>query len=233
MDRFRTPFFVIALIALVLALGVELGWGSFLRQQVPVGGSTLDGGTPGLGIRYLAILDLLLLYGVAIIGLGLVLPRSLIGRLQGIAGLILSFLGCLGTLALLFSALTLLVIMLSLFVAVPFGTIAYLAAWGHFPVGDAKAVLATIMALKLAFCVFLVLAEQRFLKHKGLIVLTAVSLGATWLVAFLIAFPPFPLASIADVIAALVIAIVGLIWLVLGLIGALFAVISAIRSVPE
>jgi hypothetical protein len=61
-------------------------------------------------------------------------------------------------------------------------------------------------------------------------ILSGLSLGATWVVAFLIGFPPSVLAAIADVIGALVIAIVGIVWLVLLLIGSLFATFAALRS---
>jgi len=79
--------------------------------------------------------------------------------------------------------------------------------------------------------VLLLLAQQRFLANKGLVILTALSLGATWLVSFLIAFPPSFLSSIADVIGALVIAVVGIIWLLLLAIGSLLNLISVLRSV--
>ena len=57
------------------------------------------------------------------------------------------------------------------------------------------------------------------------------SLGATWLVAFVIGWPPFFLVSIADVIAALVIAVVGIIWLLMLFIGSILGLVSLARSV--
>jgi hypothetical protein len=228
MDNFRAPFFWLAMFALVLAMLVELASTSLL----PSGSvqSAVNAGTPGWGIRYLAIIDFLLLYGAGVIGLGLILPRGVVGRVQGIVALVLSFFGCLGTIMLAFLALTMLILMVTLLLAVPFGTIAYVAAWGNFPTGTAETTLALLLFLKLAFAVLLVLAEQRFLKNKGLVILTALSLGATWLVAFLIGFPPGLLAAITDVLGALVIAIVGIIWLFLLLIGSLLATFAAIKS---
>lgn len=191
----------------------------------------LDASTPGLGIRYLAIIDFLLAYGLTTQGLSLLLPRALVGRLQGIVALVLSFFGCLGTILMAVTAFVLLILMVALLVAIPFGTIAYMAAWGTFPVDTAEETLALIMFLKIAFCVLLLLAEQRFLQNKGLVILAALSLGLTWLVAFLIDFPPFFLVSIADAIGALVIAIVGIVWLILLLIGSLLSLIAVLRSV--
>jgi hypothetical protein len=88
------------------------------------------------------------------------------------------------------------ILMVSLPVAVHFGTAAYMLARGHFPAGDAEATLALIMFLKIVFCVLLLLAERRFRQNKGLVILFAATLGATWVVAFLIAFlRSFSLAS--------------------------------------
>ncbi|WP_395672921.1 hypothetical protein [Inquilinus sp.] len=228
LDRLRIPFFIAAAILLFLAILVELASMAVLGTDTTSG---LDLPTPGFGIRYLAILDLLLAYAVATMALGLLLPRGIQGRVQGIVGLVLSLLGLLAAIILIFIALGMLILMITLLVAVPFGTIAYLAAWGHFPEDTARITLSLVMLLKLAFCVCLVLAHQRFLQNKGLVILAAVSLGATWVVAFLQSFPPGFLVSIADVIGALVIAIVGAIWLILLLIGSIIAVVASLRSV--
>jgi hypothetical protein len=227
MDAMRTPFFWLAAFALILAILVELASTAMLPGAANAG---LDAGTPGWGIRYLAILDLLLLYTVVTMALGLLVPRAVVGRLQGPIALVLSLFGCLGALVVAFLALGMLILMVSLLVAVPFGTIAYMVAWGHFPAGEAEGTLALIMFLKIVFCILLLLAEQRFLENKGLVILSAATLGATWLVAFLIDFPPFFLVSIADVVGALVISIVGIVWLVLLLIGSLLSVIAVLRS---
>lgn len=227
MDRLRAPFFWLAGLCLLLAVLVEFA-------SVAVMGSaaqSLDLGTPGWGIRYLPLLDLLLLYVVLLMGLGLIAPRAVIGRAQGIVTLILAFFGLLAAVAMIFVALGVLILMVSLLLAVPFGTIAYMVLWGTFPVGEAAATLSLIMVLKLIFCVLLLLAHQRFLQNKGLIILTGVSLGATWVIGFLQTFPPSPLAAITDIIGALVIAVVGAIWLLVLLIGSLFAIIAALRSV--
>jgi hypothetical protein len=228
MDSFRAPFFWLAIFALFLAIVVELASPSLL----PAGSvqSAVTVATPGWGIQYLAILDILLIYGALVIGLGLLLPRGLVGRIQGIVTLVGSFFGCLGVIVMAFFALALLVLMVTLLVAVPFGTIAYIAAWGTFPTGSAEATLGLLMFLKIAFVVLLILAEQRFLKNKGLMILSGLAIGATWVIAFLIGFPPSLLAAITDVLGALVIAIVGIIWLLLLFIGSLLATFAALKS---
>lgn len=228
MDEMRTPFFWLGALALLLATLIELASIALIPAAA---GAGFNGGTPGWGIRYLAILDLMLLYTTVTMALGLLVPRAVVGRIQGVVALVLSFVGCLGTIGLAFLALGMLILMVSLLVAAPFGTIAYMVAWGHFPSDQAEATLALVMVLKLAFCVLLLVAAQGFLKNIWFLILTGLSLAATWLVAFLIGFPPFFLVSIADVIAALVIAVVGIIWLLMLFIGSILSLVPLIRSV--
>ena len=228
MDRLRAPFFWLAGFVLLVVVLIECASGLIVR---PLEHAGIDASTPGLGIRYLPLIDGLLLYVVLLMGLGLLLSRSVIGRLQGIVTLVLSFFGLLGAVVMIFVALGLLILMITLLVAVPFGTIAYFAGWGAFPTGAATATLGLILFLKIVFCILLILAHQGFLLNKGIVILSAVSLGATLLMAFLVDFPPGFLVSIADAIGALIIAIVGAIWLLVLLIGSVLATISAIRTV--
>lgn len=226
MDRLRLPFFVAALCLIVLVILCEAAATDLLLRLTQ---DRLDPETPGLAIRYLAILDGLLAYTSIVMALGLT-NRAVVGRVQGLATAVLSFLALLATIALIFLAFILTTVMVTLLVAVPFGTLAYLAAWGHFATGAAAATLSLIMLLKVAFCICLVLAHQGFLKNKGLIVLAAASLGATWLVGFLHAFPPGFLVSIADALGALVIAVVGAVWLLVLLIGSILAIVTAVQT---
>ena len=228
MDRLRAPFFWLAGFMLLIALLIECA-SSFILNAVHKAG--LEASTPGLAISYLPILDGLLLYTVLLMGLGILMPRSVIGRIQGIVTLVLAFFGLLGAIAMALVALGLLILMITLLVAVPFGTIAYFVAWADFPTGAATATLGLILLLKAAFCILLILAHQRFLQNKGIVILSAVSLGATLLAAFLIDFPPRFLASITDAIGALIIAVVGAIWLLILLVGSILATISSIRTV--
>lgn len=227
MDRLRTPLFLLACWLLLLAVLIEVGAGTLLGRA---GGGGLARQTPGIAIGYLAILDLMLAHAIGLMAVELLAPRSVVGRVQGPLTLVLSLLGVIAAFFLALGALFFLVLLVTLLVAVPFGTIAYLAGWGHFATGAAAATLSIVMLLKLGFAVLLPLAHQRFLQNKGLIVLTGASLGLTWVVAFLHAFPPGFLVSIADAIGALVIGVIGVVWLVLLLIGSLFATLRTLRS---
>jgi hypothetical protein len=224
----RLPFFIAACVCLLLALFVEIAAaGAF--TEIFVGGTA----TPGYAINSLALIDGILIYSLIWMLLSVVAPRSVTGRAQGCVTLFVSFFGCIGTIAAIIAAFTLLMLMLSLLVAIPFGTLVYLGIWGHFARGAAAATLAIAMLLKIVFLVLLVIAHQRFLQNKGLLVLVGLSLGLTWLIAFVHALLPIILVSIGDQLMALVICIVAAIWLLLLLIGAIFATIKAILSLRK
>lgn len=224
----RLPFFIAACVCLLLALLIEIAGGQAFTSIF-----FSDKETPGHAINALALIDGVLLYSLVWMLLSIVVPRGITGRVQGCITLFFSFFGCLGTIVLIYIAFALLMLMLSLLVAVPFGTLVYLAAWGHFARGAAAATLALVMLLKIAFLILLVLAHQRFLQNKGLLVLIGVSLGLTWLIGFVHAFLPIILVSIGDQLMALVICIVAAIWLALLLIGAVIATIKAIMSLRK
>lgn len=188
---------------------------------------------PGLAIPYMAMVDGLLLFTVILMGLPLVIPERVHGRVQGIASLIVSFLLILGAILLVILAFTLLILMISLLTAVPFGTIAYFAIFAFFERGTATAILSVIMLLKLAFAVCMILAHQRMLQNKGFVLMVATSLIANLIIAFLHGIVPLFLVSITDAIAAIIMAILAIIWAILMLIGAIVAVIRIIRIQPS
>lgn len=224
----RLPFFIGACVSLVLALLVELAAARVFTEFF-VGGTE----TPGYAINALAMIDVIVLYSLVWMLLSIIAPRGITGRAQGIVTLFFSCSGCTGALLAINAAFIMLMLMLSLLVAVPFGTIIYLAVWGDFARGAAAATLAIAMFLKILFLILLVIAHQRFMQNKGLLVLIGLSLGLTWLVGFVHALLPIILVSIGDQLMTLVIAIVALIWFLLLLIGAVIATIKAILSLRK
>jgi hypothetical protein len=122
-----------------------------------------------------------------------------------------------------------LIVMVTLFLAVPFGTIAYLALWGFFPRGDASILLSLIMFLKIAFVVFILLAQQRYLTMKGFMALVLTSFVCSLIVAFLQNLVPIIIVAIFDDIAALIVAIIAIIWAIVLLIGSIPSIIATIR----
>jgi hypothetical protein len=241
----RKPFLVVAIILMVLVVLVELGSGLVLGGA-PAGQALQDQADsiegvddpgdvsdvdepPGRGILYLVLVDGILLYTVGLMGLSLVIPEKVQARAQGCATFILSIILIIVGIILAIIAFVELLVMVTLFLAAPFGTIAYLALWGFFPRGDASVLLSLLMFLKIAFCVFLVLAQQRFLMMNGLMLLVLTSLVCNVIVAFLQNLPPIILVSIFDNIAAIIVAIIAIIWAIVLLIGAIPSIVSSIR----
>jgi hypothetical protein len=252
MQDLRTPFFVVAVILFALALMLEEG-----SLALPPGTADLQSaigsvcghgsdcgdtnrlmdqmsqeqgkGSPGLGIPYLGLIDVMVLFVLILIALNLVLSQELVARLQGCAGCLLSLMVIVGGIALIFTALGLVILMVSLLLAVPFGTLAYLAAWGFFNTGAATVVLTSSLILKVVCAICLVIAQQRFLVNKSLVLLLLLSIVADIVVSFLQNFPPGFLASITDAIAAIVVGILGVIVAVVLGIGSLASLGRALK----
>ncbi|MCW2604785.1 MAG: hypothetical protein JWN61_2920 [Pseudonocardiales bacterium] len=254
-EKLRKGGFIRAIIALLLAFCVEIGAtffldsGSatervqslagnpdFLKLQAQTGAdpseiasvSAHNPQPPGLAISYLALIDGLLLLMLAIMVLNILISQQTVGRLQGIVTLILMIFLIIACIVLAIFALIKLVLMVTLFISAPFGTLAYLVLFGNFDTGGATFALAAIMALKLTFCLQLVLGQQRFLALKGFVALIATSLLCTLLVGFLHGIVPSVLTSITDALAALIIAIIALIWAIVLLVGAAIGTVKAI-----
>ncbi len=258
MNQLRTPFFILALVLMAIAIVVETG--TALPGVLPNNAAAIDSfqlagdpglntavdqlnaqqpgaleqlrqqkRPPGLGIPDMALLDGILLFTVILVGVGLLLPAGVQARVQGIATLIFSLL--LLTLALLqiFVAIGLLLLMISLLLSVPFGTIAYLIIYGSFNRGGADAVLSLLMLCKLGFCVSLFFAQQRFLQSKGLVLLIGTSLLCNVIVSFLLGLVPGFLVSITDAIAAIVVGIIAVIWAIFLLVGAIVSIVKVLR----
>jgi len=222
MGALRKPFFFFAVVMIWLVVGIEIG------SNWALNASGADS-PPGWGIATMAFVDGVLAFRLTMMLLSLVVPARVLGRLQGIVTLILSFFGAIAAFILIFVILTQLMIMISLFLGVIFGTIAYLAIWGDFARGEAAVILSLLMTLKVAAAIALVLAHQRFLQIKSLVVIVLSSMVLNIIVAFLHGFPPRVLVSITDAIAGIIVTVIGLIYLILSLIGSIPAVLKLLR----
>ena len=223
LDELRKPFFIIALVIMLCVVLVETAspW------MMNVSNESFD--LPGYGIQYLLFIDSFLFYVSLLIGLALIIPERIQGRVQGCVTLIFSFFGCLGIIVAIIFALVFLILLVTLLLAPIFGTIAYLAVYGDFDRSGANITLSLIMFLKILFAVFLILAHQRFLQNKSLVLLTLTSLIATLIVSFLHNLVPGILVSITDTIGALIAAILALIWAIVFIIGSIIAIVKAIH----
>lgn len=228
LDELRKPFLIIALVLILLVVLIEAGSSLLLDLGTP-GAASLGAKTPGYGISYLAFLDGFVFYITLLIGLAMVIPERIQGRVQGCATAIVSFLGCLGAIFAIIMCLIMLIVMVTLLLAPIFGTIAYLAIYGHFDRSGAAVTLSLIMGLKIAFVICLVLAHQRFLQNKGLVLIVLTSLLANLIISFLHNFVPIPLVSITDAIGAIVVGIIAVIWAIILLIFSIIGIIKAIH----
>lgn len=241
----RRPLFFLAVFAMLLVVLVEIGSAFTLGGGAagPVGPLTagvpdiepdmiadVDGDTPpGAGIAYLVLVDGFLLFSLVMLGVSFLISQRLYGRIQGIITLVFSFLWLIMAFVMALAAFIQLMVMIGLFVAAPFGTIAYLAIWGFFPTGESATVLGLLLFLKLVFLGFLVFAQQRFLKIVALMIHIALSFVLQLLLGLIQGFLPFVLVSIGDQLWALVIAIVALIGTLVSLVSSIPAVVNAVR----
>lgn len=184
---------------------------------------------PGFGIRYLALVDAIVLFTLLLMGSSLIVPQSIEGRLQGCATVIFCVLLILLSIVLIFAAIGAVILMVSMLLSVPFGTLAYLIIFGFFDRGGASITLGLVMLLKIAGAVCLVLAQQRILQNFGFLVVVLASLVANVIVAFLQGLVPIFLVSITDAIAAIIVGIIAVILLILLLIGGITSVVKALN----
>ncbi|MBI3943403.1 MAG: hypothetical protein HY326_10360 [Chloroflexi bacterium] len=253
MDSLRTPFFILAVVLMAIVVSVEIGSSFLLGDIIPQPNAVvgnMDGDVlkayleqkddfdkfantqdrpPGLGIPYMAALDLVVLFTVGLMGMSLLVPEAVQGRVQGCATFIFALLLILGGIVLIFAALFLVILMVSLLLAVPFGTLTYLAIYGFFDRGSASVILSLLMFLKLGFVACLLLAQQRFVQNKGLVLIILLSLLGNVIISFLHGFVPGFLVSITDGIAAIIVMLIAVILAVLLLIGSIPAIGKALR----
>lgn len=238
----RTPFFVLALLLILVVVLLEIGSSRVLGGDAAAGAFVRESSTyvedppdanadepPGRAIAHLALVDGLLLLSTLLVAASLVLSPRLLGRVQGVGTLIASILLVIAAVVMTIIAFVELLVMVALFMAPPFGTVAYLAMWGFFPRGDALALLGLLLFLKLCFGACLVLAHERFLAIKSLVLLVLTSLLLNVVIAFLHGLVPIVVVSIVDDIAALVVGIVGIVWALILLVGSIPAIASAVR----
>jgi hypothetical protein len=252
-ERLRTPIFVIALVLGVVVLAIETGstllgppepprsalaailddapW--YARQELDLSDlrklRTDNPSPPGRAIPSLAFLDFLLLYTLGLMAVGMLIGERVHGRIQGIATLIVSIVVILLGIIAIFKILAELMLMLGLFFSWPFGTIAYMARYGFFQRGAAEGLLGTLTIIKLGLAVCLLLAHQRFIQNKGLVLFLATSVVADFIILILHGFVPIFLVSITDAVGGIIVVILAIIWTVVLLISSIVSVIKAVR----
>lgn len=185
---------------------------------------------PGIGISFLAMLELLVILSLGLMVLSTVIGARLQGLIQGGVTLLSSLVVTVTAFAMLFMAIGKLTVMVSLFSSPPFGTLAYVAGYGSFKVTAATATLGLLLLLKMGLLGLLILANPRFLQNKGIVWLIATTIVAIFITAFLHGIVPGILVSIADAIAAIITAILVLIWSIFFIIFSFPGIIRAFKS---
>lgn len=181
---------------------------------------------PGMGIPALALIEGLLLLVLLITAAPLLIGERVTGVLTGGVSIIGGLVVLLAAIATAIVSFTALMLMVSLLLSVPFGTMAYLAIFGSFDTGGAGVFTSLVLGLTLACLVLLAVAQQRFLTGKGLMLLLATAALLTFVTSLLHSIVPGFLVSITDALAALITAIVSAIWALLVLI---WGIVAAVR----
>lgn len=184
---------------------------------------------PGMGIPALALIQGLLLLVLIITAAPLLIGERVTGILTGAVSIIGGLVALLAAIATAITSFVALMLMVSLLLSVPFGTMAYLAIFGSFDTGGAAVFTSLVLGLTLGCLVLLVLAQQRFLTGKGLMLLLITAALLTFVTALLHSIVPGFLVSITDALAALITAIVSAIWALLVLIGGIVAAVRVLR----
>ncbi|SHJ08977.1 hypothetical protein SAMN02745244_01706 [Tessaracoccus bendigoensis DSM 12906] len=184
---------------------------------------------PGLGIPALALINAVLVLVLALTAARLLIGDRAVGAVQGIVSVVVGLVGLLCAVGVALASFTALLAMVSLLVSAPFGTLAYLAVFGSFPVGSAAVLVGLILVLQLSGLVCLALAQQRFLTSKGLVLLFASAAALTIVTGLLHSFVPGFMASITDALAALISAVVAAVWFVLQLVLGIVAVLRVLQ----
>lgn len=239
--RRRTVLTWAAFGAWLMVFLIETGSGHVLADApgVPIAGTdtTLDypsGDAVGWGIPYLAFVDGVLLYALFWRAASYVLRGSLQVKVQVVTTIVGGILFLIAAVIALFVALQVLILMVSLAAAVPFGLMAYLGLWGGFPTTAAAATLSSVMLAKLIAIVLLLLADSGVLGHKMLVFSLLLSLVAAAALSFLHGLVPRPFVAITDVVGALVANVIGIVLGLIVVIGSLPALVKVVlRSVGE
>lgn len=250
----RKPFLVLALVLMAVVVGLELGSSLLERPDVPrevyeqeFSRQGLDDDEreealeqiaaqrqrppepPGIAIPLLALVDGMMLLSMAGLVLSIFAPHTVTGRVVPITNLVVGVLVVIAGIAAVLAALALLLLMVGLFLAPPFGTIAYLAKWGGFPRTQAQTLLGVILLCRLVFAGFALTASPRLLRQKGFMGLLVTGLLLQLLVGLLHGLTPLPLVSIVDAIAAIVVGVVGVGWALVIAVGSLIGSVRALR----
>ena len=216
----KQPLAVMAVVLSLLAALIEAGSGA--AQSL---GITRD--PPGIAILTLVAIDAALLLRFGLTAFGSLVSGSLQGKIDGLATAIAGILLVLFGIATALTAFAMLMLMVGLVLATPFGTLIYMGLFGSFATGTASVLLSLAMVLKLGGMAAFVVWNIHVLRSKSTVLLALTSLLLSGLISLLHGLVPTFLVSITDAIAAIIIGIVCVIW---GVVLAIFGVPAVFRA---
>jgi hypothetical protein len=219
----KTPLLVLGIFCICVGACLALGSGLTLG----LGG---DEGRPGLGLAALFFFDVLVIFSFVTLALQVIGLGAFTGRVQFLTSLVVAIVFIFIGIGLVISAFTVLTVMLSLLLSVPFGTIVYFAVFGDFDTDRSRLILGLVMAFQIGGLIMVALAAPGILKNLQLMLLSGASVLFAFLLGFLHAFPPNFLVSIVDAIAAIVFGIVGTIWFLLLLFSGIASLLRTVRG---
>jgi hypothetical protein len=225
MSRLRAPFLFIGLFLFLVVVLMDVGGSPAILAIVGESGQT----PPGLGMRALVLLDVLLFSQVIFLGADALGIGRVARWLNGPGNLILCIVVIFGGIALALAALGLVILMISVLMALPFGPLIYAAIWGSFARGTAMGLLSSTLTLRLIAGVLLVVYDQSVLGKKRLLLLFFTCLVGDLVVSFLLGLVPGLLCSITDAVGAIIGGILGIIWAIILLIPAISGTLRLIR----
>lgn len=183
---------------------------------------------PGYAVPAIALLDGVVLFTVALMAVALVVPERIHVKYQGVVTLLFSLAILAGAMIGIILTTISMFVMIALLLSFPFGTIFYLIKWGTFPTGQVTALLGIISLLRIGFGIFMILAHQRFIQNKGLILMTLTAMLGGIIVTFCYSIVPSVLASITDCLAAIIVCILAVIWAIILLIGSIVSIVKLV-----
>ena len=217
-----------ALIAIIVSIEVGSSLGllslvvDFFKSLGGLDGNVNSAESPGMGIMALAFIDGILLYSWSTIKAGSVIPEKILTPSMKIANIVFFFLMLMAAITTIFVAIALITVMVSLLLAIPFGTIVYMIKFASFPTGAAASTLAVLMSLKILFAISIVVGESRlFHDYRMFLLVLATSFVANIIIGFVHGIVPGFLVSITDAVGAIIVAIIALIWLIIMFLGSI------------
>ncbi|WP_208348312.1 hypothetical protein [Pseudaestuariivita rosea] len=184
---------------------------------------------PGMATSSIALIDGLLLWTMLMLVTSGVISQGVHNKLRAIATPIVTLIFLIISLIVLILAIVKLMLMLSLLLAVPFGTIVYMIIFASFNTGAVTIAVGLITLLRAVAFVLLLVSSWRYLKNKTLVFIVITGFLIGLLMGIVFALLPGMLHSIGDAVLAIIIAILGLIWALILFIRSLPGILSLVR----